>query len=343
MDVRAYIEPFLVAFLSSTVFLFVGRGVLRRATSVTSYSFRWKRIGGICIILSFLLSVVLNRDLAWSLPLLSLTFLSGAILLFGILDDWFDMAPGNQLAFQVLLGLGLFAAEVRILSIPLPFVGTIFLDRSFIGIFIGLVALLLWTVLMVNALNWADGVDGLLGSVSSIGFATILFLSLRPDVYQPTVAILSAGLLGVSLGFVIFNAPPAHIFAGTSGSFFFGFALSALAVFSGTKIATALLALSVPIADALWVVWERMRSGQSPFRGHDARHLHYRLRELGWSDRRIVIVYSIASALSAMLALGTQSLGKFAAFLLVGALILFFLMIVARQTRSRLPVSFRTK
>lgn len=336
MDVRAYLEPFLVAFLASILFLWGGRMIVRqRALLGSPYSSRWKRIGGISVILAFLTALLLNDDVVWSLPLLAVSFLSGAILMFGLLDDWFDIAPANQLAFQLFLGIALFMAHVRILSIPLPFAGTVFLDRSLVGMMVGLVVLLVWTLLIMNAVNWADGVDGLLGAVSSIGFATILLLALRPDVYQPTVAILASMLLGVSLGFLVFNAPHAQIFAGTSGSFFFGFALSALAVFSGTKIATSLLALSVPIADALWVIWERIRSGYSPFHGNDARHLHYRLRELGWSDRRIVVVYSLASLVASAIALGTQSLGKFVAFIGVGALIIIFLVVVARQAQHR--------
>ena len=340
MDVRVYIEPFLIAFLISVLLLWGVRMVVHRMElSLSPQVSSWKRIGGIGVVGAFILALSLNSDVAWSLPLLALVFLSGSILFFGILDDWFNIAPVNQFAFQLFLGSALFVSHIRILSIPFPFVGTIFLDRSFVGMSIGFLVLLVWTVLIMNALNWADGVDGLLGAVSSIGFATIFFLALRPEVYQPTVAILAALLFGVALGFLVFNAPHAQIFAGTSGSFFFGFSLAALSVFSGTKIATALLALSVPIADALWVVWERVRSRQSPFRGNDARHLHYRLRELGWSDRRIVLVYAGASVFSAGLALSTESLGKFAVLLVEGALICCSLMIVARRVRHRGPFS----
>jgi len=114
---------------------------------------------------------------------------------------------------------------------------------------------------------------------------TLFFLSISNLVNQPPLGIISIILAGAVLGFLVFNFHPAKIFMGTSGSMFLGFILATLAIFSGGKIATALLVMGFPVMDAIWVIAQRIKSGKSPFKG-DARHLHYRLLEKGWTRKK---------------------------------------------------------
>ncbi len=145
----------------------------------------------------------------------------------------------------------------------------------------------------MNAMNWLDGLDGLAGGVGFIGAITLFFLSISNLVNQSPLGIISIILAGAILGFLIFNFYPAKIFMGTSGSMFLGFILAVLAIFSGGKIATALLVMGFPILDAVWVIAQRIKSGKSPFKG-DARHLHYKLLEKGWPQKKVVLfIYSI--------------------------------------------------
>jgi UDP-N-acetylmuramyl pentapeptide phosphotransferase/UDP-N-acetylglucosamine-1-phosphate transferase len=188
----------------------------------------------------------------------------------------------------------------------------------------------MWIILVMNAINWADGIDGLAGGITLITSATILILSLRPEVNQPFIAILCIIFIGTVLGFLIFNFNPAKIMAGTSGAMFMGFVLAVLAVFSGTKIATALLVLAIPIIDSLWVIGERFRNHKSIFKP-DRNHLHYKLIKLGWSERKIVLSYWAITFLIALVALNTRAFGKGIVLVITAIIMIFILIIVNRK------------
>lgn len=284
------------------------------------------RFGGIALIAAFLFSILFNPHLAWSPQLAGLLAGSLVILFFGAWDDFSPLHWGAQLGLQSMLGIILFVFGMRAWVITNPFGNPIFLypDSWFLPSFLVGLA---FTLLVMNAVNWADGVDGLLGGVAVIAFSAICVVSLRPEVNQPTVAILAAILAGLSFSFLLFNFPKASLMAGTAGSYFIGFSVAALSLFAGTKIATTLLVLAVPVLDALYVTRARLRAGASPFRGGDGRHLHDRLRLLGWSDRTIASLYTGISALSALAALSFQAAGK---FLFLAALAAAFIFLVSK-------------
>jgi UDP-GlcNAc:undecaprenyl-phosphate GlcNAc-1-phosphate transferase len=101
-------------------------------------------------------------------------------------------------------------------------------------------------------------------------------------------------------------------------------------VIAGTKIATALMVLILPVTDALFVIGARLRAGVSIFEA-DERHLHYRLRTLGWGERHIVAFFILLTGTIGLLSLATVALGKFVTFLLVLTLVLSFLFWVERE------------
>jgi len=126
----------------------------------------------------------------------------------------------------------------------------------------------------------------------------------------------------VCFGFLPFNFHPARIFLGEGGSTFTGFMIGVLAVISGGKIATALLVLGIPIMDAAWVIVRRLWYGSSPFVG-DKKHLHFRLLDVGLSQRQAVLFLYFLSAVFGGIAVFLQSWGKLIA---LGAM--FLVMIV---------------
>ena len=323
-----YLQPFLVSFSIAVFLLLLFRGAL--AWVKTSLPVR--RWGGVAVIMAFLLAVVTHPHLVMTPVIVGMLVGSVMILFFGIWDDISTLDWKVQLFFQIFLGAMLFAFGMRIFSVPVPFVGQVFVNTLPGGTAIGCVLLVLWVVFVMNVLNWVDGIDGLLSSVSLLSLFALLFLALSPQVNQPPVGILSVALAGAVLGLLLFNVPPSRFFAGTSGSFFIGFAVASISVLSGTKIATALLVLSLPVLDALWVFADRLCAGVSPFRGGDARHLHYRLREIGWSDRRILLWYTFYTGVVGLLALSTGTLGKTFSFILVGVVVLSFLFWARKQT-----------
>lgn len=325
-----------VAFLSSVTFL-SGKFLPWVRDEAGRTHKRISRFGGVALVLAFVSAVVANTDLEITPQLTGLLLGASFILVVGFLDDVTPVSWTTQLLFQVGLGALIFLFGMRAWVLTNPFGDPIFLRPEqwpIPSLLIGI----LWTVLVMNAVNWADGVDGLLGSVATVAFTAIFLVSLRPDVNQPAVAILAAVSIGFSVGFLLFNIPPARIIAGTAGAFLVGFLIAALSLFSGAKIATALLVLSVPVLDALFVVHDRLRAGESPFRGGDARHLHDRLRGIGWSDRRIVFVYAVISATSAAAALFLPALGKFFFLAALALAFIFFVSAVKRKLGGRSDV-----
>lgn len=334
-----YFLPFAFAFLLSVALLalavFLSRKFLPKVRDEKGRLHKHiSRFGGVALVLAFIATVVVNRDLEITPQLVGLLVGSILVLFVGSWDDLVPLPWAAQLLFQVALGSLIFLFGMRAWVVTNPF-GEPFFLRPEEWMLPSLLIGLLWTVLVMNAVNWADGVDGLLGGVAAVAFATIFLVALRPDVNQPTVAILSAICVGFSVGFLLFNMPPARIIAGTTGAFFVGFLITALSLFAGAKIATALLVLSVPVLDALFVVRGRIRAGASPFRGGDARHLHDRLREVGWSDRRIAFSYTAVSAVAALAALSLPALGKLFFLLALSLAFVFFAASVERKVGSR--------
>lgn len=294
-----FILPFLYSFLISilAIFFLLRGGFLR-------FSLK-NRFGGLVVILVFALLVLLNKDLVVTKPIAGILAGGLLILLFGLLDDLKNLNWRWQLFFQIVIALVAISFGVRSEYITNPFGGIINLQNPLLYFLLTTIYFLLF----MNSLNWLDGIDGLAGSVTLTALAVIFFLSLLPHVNQPAVAILCAISGGAILGFLVFNWHPARIIAGTSGAWFFGFLLASLSIFAGAKIATVLMATLIPMLDFVRVIYERYRSSQSIFSG-DNRHLHHKLLELGWSERRIVFAVCAVSVVVGMVALNLTAIGK---------------------------------
>lgn len=291
------------------------------------------RLGGAAMLLAFIFTFFFDAHLVITREFYGLLMGSSLIFIFGLWDDLNELGWKIQVFFQAALAMLIFIFGMRIVTLSNPFGGVwIFPYSDFV--LPGFLILFVWIFLVMNAMNWLDGVDGVCGGVSFITFVTIFLLSLKPEVYQPPIAIIAVIGIGVTAGFLVFNMYPARILAGTAGSMFLGFLIAVLAIVAGTKIATALLVLALPIADAIFVIGQRLRDGV-PIVEPDRRHLHYRLIELGWSERHIAWFFFGVTAVIALIALYTQALGKFTALLLTLGLIFLLLFVVERQTRAK--------
>ncbi len=325
-----FLKPFLISFVVSTTVLLAFLSVVHFSSWLESRKRQWFRFGGVAIILGFATAFFADGRIVMSLPLVGLLLGMAIIVGFGIWDDLFELSWKSQIFFQSILAVLIFLFGVRVLFITNPFGGVITFPSE-LSVLIGFLIGLFWLLLLMNALNWLDGSDGLCGGVSLIALLTIFFLSLKPEVNQPAFAIIAASGAGAVSGFLLFNLPPARIFAGTTGSMFLGFLLAFLATAAGTKIATALLVLVLPIADAFYVILERLLSGKSVFQG-DQRHLHHKLKRLGWSHGRITFVLLTFTGIVALLALETRAESKF--FALAGVFFIAFLLSVVVAKRS---------
>ena len=235
------------------------------------------RLGGVAMFLGFTAAALL-----W-VPLKPPVFglLAGTVLIFGLglLDDLRRMPPYTKLVGQLLVGCVVVLGGIRIelihwpwLSIPLS---------------------VFWFVLVMNAFNLLDNMDGLAAGVGAIASAFCAFHAALGQLW--VVVSLDLILCGSCLGFLLFNFPPAKIYMGDSGSHFLGLSLAALALFGTWRQSTQLLSvlavpsllLAVPIFDTCFVTIQRLAHRQHPFVG-GTDHVSHRLAILGLSTRQTV-------------------------------------------------------
>jgi UDP-GlcNAc:undecaprenyl-phosphate/decaprenyl-phosphate GlcNAc-1-phosphate transferase len=273
------------------------------------------RFGGIAMILAFIFSLYINQALVFDKVVWAIVIGSVGIMIFGIIDDIRPISWKSQLFFQVALVLITFICGVRVEYISDPFGGVWWLIVDQFP-FLSILFMLVWMMLIMNAINWSDGIDGLSGGVVFIAAISIFIIALKPHVMQPPIAIVATVLSGSVLGFLLLNFPPARIFAGSSGAFFMGYVIAVLAIAAGAKIGTTLLVLIVPLIDLAWVIIQRIRIGKSIFHA-DTQHFHHRLLKNGWSVKQILFLYYGVTIFSSIAAIVTQSISKFIVFILL--------------------------
>lgn len=339
MDIQLYLTPFFKSFIITVVSLIVLTWCSKkimcqgRKDSRHIHLKKISRLGGVAIIIAFLVSILTDANLVISQPLWGIMIAAFFILLIGLWDDFSELNWKYQFFYQVAIVIFIFITGTQVDYITNPFGGYIFLN---IGQYLlpSLLFVLIWVVLMMNSMNWLDGIDGLSGGAAFIGAITIFLLSMKPEVNQPPVGIIAMALAGAVLAFLIFNFHPAKILAGTTGAMFMGFILAVLAIFAGTKIATALLVMTIPIADNIWVVWERFKSGDV-VHDPDKRHLHYKLMKLGWSQKKIVLFFYAVTILIAIVALNTRAMGKSITIILVVVIMISVILVVNKKIAAQ--------
>jgi UDP-GlcNAc:undecaprenyl-phosphate GlcNAc-1-phosphate transferase len=303
-------------------------------------------LGGLAIFLAFVIAVAAH--LAFSRQLDALLVGCAILVVVGAIDDVRGLSPWVKLAWQFLAAAVALAGGIGITSFTNPLGGEIVLNHwrfgvTLVGVHFHISPLanalsLLWMVGLANTINFLDGLDGLACGVSGIA-ATIMFvLSVGPHVHQPGVALLAIILAGSAFGFLPYNFHPAKIFMGDSGALFLGLILAMLAIYSGTKLATAVLVLGFPIIDALWAVLRRLYHHTSPFRA-DRRHFHHLLLDVGLSQRQAVLILYVVSVAFGTIALFSGSFAKLIALIilvLIMALAIAILLTISMRRTKRL-------
>src|SRR2546423_7058640 len=226
---------------------------------------------------------------------------STLVFLFGVFDDLFGAKARWKFVAQAAAGLLFYALGGHIEAVTVPFVGSFAVPPV-----LSLVFTLVWVVGVSNAFNLIDGLDGLATGASL--FAALVVLAVALLTGRPLVAVISLALAGALIGFLRYNFNPASIFLGDSGSLFIGFLLAALSVAGSQKASTAvavaipLMAFALPVIDTCFAIARRFIGGGPLFEG-DREHIHHKLLERGWSQRRVAFVLYGACALFGMLAL----------------------------------------
>jgi len=268
------------------------------------------RIGGIGIYFGFLVAAVvaiyvgtlsaaagpLGRTMDFGELLIHfLPLIGGMTLIYvlGLVDDFRDLRAVMKLFIQIAAAAIVTVGPFRVERLTIPFVWY----QLELGLF-SFPVTVLWIVAISNALNFIDGVDGLAGGTAAL--ATLFFGVIALITGQPVVALIAIGLFGTIVGFLIYNAPPARIFMGDSGSYVLGFILSVfpliLANGTGTSLnlIPAITILAIPVLDMTTSVVRRLGRGKHPFSA-DREHLHHKMMDLGFGTWKILATaYSVS-------------------------------------------------
>ncbi len=283
--------------------------------------------GGLIIFFSFLFSTLIFLDIDAKV----LGLISGALLIafVSFWDDRFFLSPWIRLAAQIIAGIIVVFSGVKIQLLTNPFGDPFFLDSIKLNIFgqeiwlFSLIFIVIWLVLVMNVMNWLDGLQGLSSGVGVIAALITFFLSIQGfhTIDQSVIVTLSFSLFFSLLAFWIFEFPPAKILMGDTGSMLIGFLLGVFAIFSGGKVATLLLILGFPVFDAFWVILRRILARKSPFEG-DLKHFHHRLLRAGLSEKSALFLnYALCLVFGGIALFAGTTRGKFIALLAVFVMI----------------------
>lgn len=249
------------------------------------------RVGGVAMMIGAVAPIII-----WLTPdreVISYLFGIGIILMFGVWDDLKNIDYRLKFVGQFAATLVVvFYGNVLITSVP-------FYDSVQLSSYISIPLTIVFLVGITNAINLADGLDGLAGGTTllSIGVIAILAYIANGD----TVVVISLSVLGCILGFLRFNTYPARIFMGDSGSQFLGFSAGVLAILLSQSVNTAIspvlpiLILGLPILDTTMVFSQRIYEKRSPFEA-DKNHIHHRLLALGFDHYEAVSIIYITQA-----------------------------------------------
>jgi UDP-GlcNAc:undecaprenyl-phosphate/decaprenyl-phosphate GlcNAc-1-phosphate transferase len=259
------------------------------------------RLGGVAIAIAFGAAIAFAAIVTPDLdavgrlrPNRAPAILGGAalLLLVGVVDDVRGMRAMVKLAWQVVAAVLAFTLGLSLERLHLPW--------GFVDL--GILALPLtvaWIVVIINAINLIDGLDGLATGVVLTALGAFALLS-ASDGVDPTLPIIAAAG-GAAIGFLAYNLHPASIIMGDTGSMFLGFVVGAVAISLTQDGAVPqspivpLVALLIPLADTAWAIVRRTARGD-PFFVADRGHIHHQLLRAGMSQRDAMLLLTAVSA-----------------------------------------------
>jgi len=280
------------------------------------------RLGGLAIFFGFIVSVVAYSTIDRSLA----GMLIGCciIVVLGIFDDIYALSAKLKLAVQIIAALCPILAGVQIDFVRVP---GFMSETGYLGLgWLAIPVTLIWIIGITNATNLLDGLDGLACGVSSISALTLLCIALI--VGEPEIAFVTSALAGACFGFLPYNFNPAKLFMGDTGALFLGFVLATTSVqglFKGyavISVAAPILILGLPIFDTVSAILRRVKNHQS-IMSPDRGHLHHRLIDAGFSQKKAVsIIYALCLILC-IVAVGLIATGAISLWVLAIVLLGF--------------------
>jgi UDP-GlcNAc:undecaprenyl-phosphate GlcNAc-1-phosphate transferase len=267
------------------------------------------RLGGIAILGAVVLVVAMAAivsgifHLGYSFPSRTFLGLLGPTLVIfglGLADDFRPLSPYLKFGVQILAAGWLFMNGCRVTHLPL-----LFGDRE-MGTLAALALTVFWVLLITNAFNLLDGLDGLAAGSALFSCLVVFVVSLVTG--DALAEVVTIALAGAIVGFLRYNFNPATIFLGDCGSLVIGFVLSAVSLASSQKASTVVavaipvVSFGLPILDTFMAVLRRFLNGKPLFAADD-EHIHHKLLQRGFSHRQAVVVLYAVSAGFALISL----------------------------------------
>ena len=282
------------------------------------------RLGGLGVFAGFILGYMLFGH--QSAQMNSVLIGSFIIIITGIMDDIAELPVKSKLLGQTL------AACI------ITFYGGILLkDVSAFGIYLDFgyfsYPLTIFFILgCINCINLIDGLDGLSGGISAIYFITIGIIASIQNKFGLEF-VLSFVMLGSTLGFLVHNFNPAKIFAGDTGSMFFGFIIAVIALLgfknvTMTSLIVPLLVLAIPILDTIFAIIRRALKGESIAKA-DKFHIHHQLLNKKFTVKQTVLIIYLVDILFAVASIIYISKDRYLGYIIYGillAIVIVFIM-----------------
>jgi len=239
--------------------------------------------------------------------LFSLVMATLVLVATGLFDDIYDLKPWVKLTGQIAAAAIVVLANAHLYSFMIDYFARFYLPG-----FVVLLLIIGWIVLMINAFNLIDGLDGLAAGTAAIIFLAMAILSIfeggRPSILG--VQLIGAG---ACLGFLIYNFYPAKIYMGDTGSMLLGFILATTHLFtikfpfSSQLVLGSMFILAYPALDIGYAIYRRICNRCSIFRA-DKGHIHHVLLNLGYSVRKTALLIYGANIFFAIMAVILLSL-----------------------------------
>lgn len=270
-------------------------------------------LGGISFFVVFLITFIILNFITNLFPLhfsnlkvIGIFSVCTIAFLMGLADDAYNTQPLLKFVTQLICGLILYFTNTKI---------NIFTNEAFNFAFT-----VFWVVGLMNSINMLDNMDGITTIISIVILFFVVILNLKLNLILTPIPVLSLGVLGALLGFLIYNWHPSKMFMGDTGSQFLGCFLGVVGIdycwnsFSLVNNAwysvnpvlmgfcSAALVFILPVTDTFTVSINRMRRGQSPFIGgkdHTTHHLFFK----GITEKRIAILFCAIEFVGISLAL----------------------------------------
>ena len=276
----AFLLPLAGTLLFTPVAAVLARrmGVLDRPNERKAHVEATPYLGGVAVVVGLVVAGIVIGSTARQAAVIAACAM--AIFLLGLYDDVRGLGPVSKVGVEAALAVVLWFADVR---------------AGFFGIpALDLVLTIAWVVVIVNAVNLLDNMDGLASGVAVI--AGIAYFSIAAAQGDYLVTALAAALAGTSVGFLRHNFPPARIFLGDAGSLLLGLLLAVLGLLidlagpsNAVRIGIQALILGVPVFDTALVVVSRWRGGR-PITLGGTDHSSHRLFRVGLSGRQVAFV-----------------------------------------------------